>query len=279
MIQLRKSYQKILLLFWCGLLGLSIGAKKTYALTKPFFRITCPFGKKNYATAYDGKMYTRYISSIKNFAHRPFGRVCYTPYALCTTKQIFTGTYRGGIESFFMQKRALQQNHTPIEEYPLAKKLNFSKAPAKEAFFIGRTKEIATLAPYFDKPEELVILPPITGFGGLGKTQLVHKLIEEHAAKYDHIVWINAATEKDIESSYAQIAKDWGILPAHSEAPTQVITFAQNRLSQKRVLYVFDNAPNLTTIQSYLKNGHVLITSRNNATIDWQSSHYDAPIS
>ncbi|MEM7362019.1 MAG: hypothetical protein AAF335_03335 [Bacteroidota bacterium] len=79
-------------------------------------------------------------------------------------------------------------------------KLNFDMAPAKEHLFVGRTKQLETFATCFNEANEadknkLVIFPPIIGFGGLGKTQLVHKLIEQHEANYDYIVWIDATTE------------------------------------------------------------------------------------
>ena len=111
-----------------------------------------------------------------------------------------------------------------------------------------------------------MVFPPITGFGGLGKTQLVHQLIEKYEDNYDYIAWINAANEQVIETSYLQIAADWDIKPTPDQDPSKaienVIHLVQNRLNNKRVLYVFDDAPNLKTIQPYLQKGHVLVTSR-----------------
>ena len=106
-----------------------------------------------------------------------------------------------------------------------------------------------------------MVLPPITGFGGLGKTQLVYKLIAQYKDKYDHIVWVNAPTRAGIEASYRQIAEDLGIKlqsddKEASEKPIEdVLKEVQGRLNNKRVLYVFDNAPNFTTIETLFSKG------------------------
>ena len=153
---------------------------------------------------------------------------------------------------------------------------------SKLGIFAGRTKEIDILAPYFDNPDHLVVMPPITGPVGIGKTQLAHQLIAQHIAKYDHVVWINAATQKDIEISYHQIAEALRIQLLLNEDPSKavekVIASVHNRLKDKHVLYVFDNAPDLKAIQHYFQNGHVLITSRSSAIADWKSVYYDAPL-
>ena len=274
-----KFCKKILFFFWDSLLGLFGGAKKAYVLVKPFARIREAF-RKRYNVGYVPRdAYLHYTTSTKDAGPERSGK-----------KESLGGSSRGksyiyggigllvilvAIGAAWMLNRKGSTKPPQGENHPAPKQLNFEIAPNKAPFFVGRKKEMDALAPDLNKKtDKLVVLPPITGVGGSGKTALVLELIEKYATKYNYIAWIDAFTAEDIEASYRQIAKDIGLSNGAASS-------VHHELKGKRVLYVFDNAPDLKTIQPYLnlnlKEGHVLITSGNSDTEKWNSKDYNVP--
>ena len=272
-----KYCKKIANAFRDGLLGLFGGTKKAYVLVKPFVRIR-EARRKRYSVGYVPRdAYLHYAMPTKDAGPERSGK-----------KESLGGSSRGksyiyggigllvilvAIGAAWMLNRKGSTKPPQGENHPAPKQLNFEIAPNKAPFFVGRKKEMDALAPDLKKKtDKLVVLPPITGVSGSGKTELVLQLIAQYADQYDHIVWIDAFTKEDIEASYRQVAKDMGLSNGAASS-------VHHKLKGKRVLYVFDNAPDLKTIQPYLnlKEGHVLITSCNSNTAEWKKDSYNMP--
>ena len=282
-----KFCKKILFFFWDSLLGLFEGTKKAYVLVKPFARIREAFRKRYNIGCVPRDAYLHYTTPTKATGPERSGKKESVAGSSTGKRYIYGGIgllviLVATVAAFTLsprEKGTLPPPRPKKRKFSIvAKKLNFEIAPNKAPFFVGRKKEMDALAPDLKKKtDKLVVLPPITGVGGIGKTALVLELIEKYATKYNYIAWIDAASAQDIERSYRQIAKTLGIKIAPKKALKEEIHLIEEALKEKRVLYVFDNAPDLQTIQHYLKKGHVLITSPNSDTAQWKQDGYNVP--
>ncbi|MEL6152936.1 MAG: NB-ARC domain-containing protein, partial [Bacteroidota bacterium] len=145
-------------------------------------------------------------------------------------------------------------------------------APPAVSFFVGREDAIKQYRQYFQSNQALLIAPPITGPGGIGKTQLALRILKKQVQKedYGHVLWIPAESEARLIEAYLRMAEGMGVYIDKKDIP-QTIHRVRLHLKDRRCLYVFDDAPSLQAIQDYLplQQGHVLITSRNGKRIDW----------
>ncbi|MEL6607071.1 MAG: tetratricopeptide repeat protein [Bacteroidota bacterium] len=152
--------------------------------------------------------------------------------------------------------------HYPLSVYGLT-------VPPVTPFFVGRNDSIKKLLKVFESEAPLVIAPPITGPGGLGKTQLAVKVLAQQTAKkqYDHVFWIPAETPQKLQDTHVRMAEHLGLY-VDKENLSKVVQDVRVYLQDKRCLYVFDSAPCEEALEEFLPlyRGHVLITSRNSAT-------------
>lgn len=119
--------------------------------------------------------------------------------------------------------------------------------PSSNALFTGREDILKKLKNHFaptvstDQNRKLFLL---YGMGGIGKTQICLKFIEEVADRFSHIFWIDASSEDTI-------ALDLQGLCFHPEAKAASITVSsQSALMwiaslQSEWLLVFDNADDI----------------------------------
>ncbi|MEL6153091.1 MAG: NB-ARC domain-containing protein, partial [Bacteroidota bacterium] len=102
--------------------------------------------------------------------------------------------------------------------------------------------------------------------------QVALRLFHQQAAQgtYDHAFWIPAGSKEKLTSAYLGIANDLGIY-IDKKNIAQTVQHVRRRLQDKHCLYVFDDAPSSQAIADFmpLKQGHVLITSRNSAAGSW----------
>ncbi len=137
-------------------------------------------------------------------------------------------------------------------------------------FFVGREDMIKTLVKILSDHGPQVIAPPITGPGGIGKSQIALKVIAQQVQHYEHIFWLPAASREKLLEAYVTLAHGLGIYvnPKNLE---QVIQNVRVYLQDRHCLYVFDDAPSMEGIQDFLplQQGHVLITSRNSNAHAW----------
>ncbi len=145
--------------------------------------------------------------------------------------------------------------------------------PPLISFFIDRQKIHAQLErAYQDKTKRSIQL--LTGFGGIGKTQLARKFYQtvQERGEYVHVFWLSAESREQLISAYLEIAEGLGGIYIDKQDIEKTISKVRARLADMNCFYVFDNATNAKAIRSFLplQRGHVLITSRNNAATDWE---------
>lgn len=153
-------------------------------------------------------------------------------------------------------------------------KRNLLLPPPAISFFVGRTQELKILTETLSSEAPRIIAPPITGVGGIGKSQLALRVIAEQrrSGQYEYIFWISAASREKLLSAYVRLAEGLGIY-IDPKNPAQAIQLVQQHLQNKHCLYIFEDAPDAKAIQDFLplQRGHVLITSRNSNANAWLS--------
>jgi tetratricopeptide (TPR) repeat protein/transcriptional regulator with XRE-family HTH domain len=113
----------------------------------------------------------------------------------------------------------------------------------------------------------------IKGLGGIGKTQIAveYAYRSREQGHYMHILWISAASEEAILTSFATLAE---LHPAFSAGDQtdqhKLVREIKRWLEQckERWLLIFDNADNVAMAQEYFPrwgNGSILLTTRANA--------------
>ena len=116
------------------------------------------------------------------------------------------------------------------------------------------------------------------GLGGIGKTQLALKFVEEHRADFSPILWIDAESQDTLRASFERCASDLGL--SINRTPGQDVKlgdqpavkgvldwFQQQHTSSLEWLVVIDNADdtehsNIEDIIPQGGNGNVIITSQ-----------------
>ena len=113
----------------------------------------------------------------------------------------------------------------------------------------------------------------IKGLGGIGKTQIAveYAYRSRDQGHYTHTLWINAATEETMITSFTEIAALLPSFSAKDETDQQKLVEAIKRWLERckqRWLLIFDNADDLHLVHKYLPhqgNGSILLTTRANA--------------
>lgn len=148
--------------------------------------------------------------------------------------------------------------------------------------FTGRDELLARLdqhiapmnsASTFPRPVALTQTQAITGLGGIGKTQIAieYAYRTREQGYYTHILWINAASEETILSSFVTLANLLPALSAENERNQQKLVKAVKHWleeSQQPWLLIFDNADDISLLPPYFPqkgNGSLLLTTRDHA--------------
>ncbi|MEM7055878.1 MAG: DUF2225 domain-containing protein, partial [Bacteroidota bacterium] len=144
--------------------------------------------------------------------------------------------------------------------------------PPAVSFFVGREQELRKLKQSFQANQERILAPPITGPGGIGKTQLALRMVKQQVEdqRYVHVFWIPAESEEKLLDAYLRMAEGLGIYVDKKDLK-QAVQTVRAYLKDRHCLYVFDDAPDIEVIQDFLplEQGHVLITSRNSSVGAW----------
>ncbi len=120
----------------------------------------------------------------------------------------------------------------------------------------------------------------IKGLGGVGKTQIaVEYAYRSHEqGRYTHTIWINAASEEAILTSFATLADLLPGVASSSETDQRKLVAALIRWleqCEQPWLLIVDNADDLSFVPAYLPsrgNGHILFTTRAGAVGSLASS-------
>lgn len=119
----------------------------------------------------------------------------------------------------------------------------------------------------------LVQTQALTGLGGIGKTQIAveYAYRSREQGHYTHTLWINAASEEAIITSFITLAEALPDFPAKNETEQRKLVAAVKRWleqCQQHWLLIFDNVDDISFLQDYLPqqgNGSILLTTRVNA--------------
>ena len=116
----------------------------------------------------------------------------------------------------------------------------------------------------------------IKGLGGIGKTQVAVEYAYRagEQGRYTYVLWINAASEEAILTSFQTLAEQFPNFPARDEKDQRKLIAAilhWLEACQEPWLLIFDNADELALVQSYLPGqgrGSILLTTRAHA-VGW----------
>ncbi|HEX6471377.1 MAG TPA: FxSxx-COOH system tetratricopeptide repeat protein [Streptosporangiaceae bacterium] len=139
----------------------------------------------------------------------------------------------------------------------------------RNATFTGRGAALEQLRDQLLRRGQSVVVPQaLYGLGGVGKTQVALEYAHRFRTDYDVVWWISAEFKERVNSSLAELAGKLGI--SIGESVADAAAAARDALRRgtpyPRWLLIFDNADDPAELTDELpENGHVLITSRNQA--------------
>ena len=152
-------------------------------------------------------------------------------------------------------------------------KITAPQKPNSSSLFVGREDVLNKLQKIFihctDSNLMLRHSCLLWGTGGIGKTQICLKFIEEMSAsgRLSHVFWVDASSEESIIMSIRGIS---GISAAQGSCLDDSVESVLQWMSgiQEEWLIVFDNADNppVYVVEKYIppgNRGYILITSRN----------------
>ncbi|MGI5170035.1 FxSxx-COOH system tetratricopeptide repeat protein [Spirillospora sp. CA-253888] len=148
-----------------------------------------------------------------------------------------------------------------------------SRIPPRPPFFTGREKELRALHTRLnggDGPRTNVLVPTpqaFHGLGGVGKTAIAVEYAYRHAAEYDIVWWIDAASPDLIATSFALLGRQLDLPPTEPSKMPWAVRRLLCGTNAPRWLLIFDDAASPDDVQAYLPQpapagGHVIITSR-----------------
>ncbi|MEO5878454.1 MAG: FxSxx-COOH system tetratricopeptide repeat protein, partial [Streptosporangiaceae bacterium] len=139
----------------------------------------------------------------------------------------------------------------------------------RNATFTGRGGALEQLRDQLLRRGQSVVVPQaLYGLGGVGKTQVALEYAHRFGSDYDLVWWISAEFKDQVNLSLAELAGKLGLSVGESvaEAAASAREALRRGHPYSRWLLVFDNADAPAELKDELpENGHVLITSRNQA--------------
>ncbi|WP_264707211.1 tetratricopeptide repeat protein [Wolbachia endosymbiont (group A) of Acrocera orbiculus] len=113
--------------------------------------------------------------------------------------------------------------------------------------FTGRKTELEKLHESIQESQGVATvisqLVSISGLGGIGKTELAKKYIEEHSKDYDNnIIWIKAETHETMVQSFLRLARDPLGIPTEDRDIESIVRDIYAFFAKRKSLFVFDNA-------------------------------------
>jgi hypothetical protein len=179
---------------------------------------------------------------------------------------------RPGSKPAFPGARAAVTADRP--RFPGALPAVFTVPFAPSPWFTGRAGTLAAIRGRLAGPGSGHVVP-VTGLGGVGKTQLVVEYAYAERASYDVVWWVRAQPPAMALADLAALVAD-PRLPDPPQLPTQAS--AEDRLAaardwlerHDRCLLIVDNVDDPAAVRPLLPRaggGHVLLTARSD--VDW----------
>ncbi|EUC54179.1 calcium-independent phospholipase A2-gamma, putative, partial [Rhizoctonia solani AG-3 Rhs1AP] len=139
----------------------------------------------------------------------------------------------------------------------------FKSCPAPTKFYTGNEDENTQVIACINGEMEKLCVCVVYGLGGVGKTQLVLKVVERTWKNWDHIIYVDASSTEVIENALGE----FGTAKKIGEGHKDVISWLES--CGEHWLVIFDNADTLSTnVQQYIprsargQGGSVIITTR-----------------
>lgn len=138
--------------------------------------------------------------------------------------------------------------------------------------FVGRFDELKTMKEALqhstDSSPQRPQIIVVSGLGGIGKTQLARKFINDNQSCYKNVIWINSATSGLIEGAFTTLAETKLNMKLTTNIDFRsIVELVFGKLSTS-TLFVYDNVDNINdikfafTMKTLGKRFHVVITSR-----------------
>ncbi|KAF8344989.1 P-loop containing nucleoside triphosphate hydrolase protein [Amanita rubescens] len=172
-----------------------------------------------------------------------------------------TGIFAGSQNIIVMDGQFTEIN------YYLTDPSNIDLPPIKNSstFFTGQDKYLQKLKDHFTSkvqgPRKFFLLH---GLGGIGKTQICLKFIEENPDLFSDIFWIDGSSEKSVEFVLTQISSTYRTSPDGRPSARSALHWISQR---PNFLMVYDGADgHYSVVEKFLppgNGGNVMITSRN----------------
>ena len=140
--------------------------------------------------------------------------------------------------------------------------------PARNADFTGRARRWSSCATSSPGAASRSWAQALYGLGGVGKTQLALEYAHRFKADYDLVWWVPSERAEEISLSFAELARRMGLQVGDNVAEAAAAALEElRRDTTPRWLLIFDNADDPKQLEPWLPtgNGHVIITSRNQA--------------
>jgi hypothetical protein len=196
-----------------------------------------------------------------------------TPAAVSRADHRRTHTKLDDVQARLREARAVHV--TPLHE---RRRVRFG-LPWPAAAFTGRTRELELLDGTLAGAHLVVLAQAVTGAGGVGKTELAARYVQQHAADYDVVAWVRA--EDCGVADLSDLAADLGIEVAQlSPVERAGRALAWLAVCEEHWLLVLDNvvsAEELARCCPSAGNGRVIITTRDGAMGQYADAVEGAP--
>ncbi|KAI0171027.1 hypothetical protein BJ166DRAFT_517548 [Pestalotiopsis sp. NC0098] len=143
--------------------------------------------------------------------------------------------------------------------------------------FSGRIDILNSIAHHLSAPKSRAFV--LCGSGGMGKTQIALKHLEDSPNTYGEVLWIQSDTNERMESSFRQLAGRMGVDAKREDLTSHLLT-TLSKLG-KRVLLIYDGLDDQGMLEQ-IKISHkprwkgatkVLITTRNRRCLELGTRH------
>ena len=150
-------------------------------------------------------------------------------------------------------------------------KIPVLQKPNSSSLFVGQKDVLDKLQKiFFHCADNRVMLRCsclLWGTGGIGKTQICLKFIEEMSDRLSHVFWVDASSEESIIMSFRGISSISAAQASCLDGSVESVLQWMSGI-QEEWLVVFDNAdvPPVHVVEKYIptgNRGNILITSRN----------------